>query len=50
MLPNKIYAFLQMCIKNLLDAKLMLDPEESKMSKMVPDPLETYSLVQKTDK
>ena len=27
-----------------------LGPEDSKMSKIVPDPLETYSLVKKTDK
>lgn len=39
-----------MCIKNVSYANLTLDPEDSKMSKMVPDPLETYNLVKKIHK
>lgn len=39
-----------MCIKNLSYANLTLDPEDSEMSKMVPDSLETYNLVKKIDK
>lgn len=41
MLPNKIYEFLQICIKNLLET--YVEPWGSKMSKMAPDSLETYS-------